>query len=327
MSDYSIICAIEAGRLETQTILMLNTLKRFGGALSSARVIAFQGRQGPRISAATEQVLKDLGVEYVVSTQDNRAPWFNYTNKIAAVEYAQKTFTTPWRMWLDSDIVFLSEPSFVKMLKPYDCDFLARFEYTAPAEHAGETVHAEYWRQIARICSVDLAATPYEQLDLPATSMKPYFNSGFMVWNANTDFAETYAKNFYRILAARVTPKTTGPWFADQVALTPTIAALRLRHRMMTSEDHLMLFAYHLADRAFLDRLPSASAVHYSKSRDPASRQDFDALVVAQVPQMQEIFDAAERIPTNSLPSMPERARTVWRRARQKLYVKTCRPV
>lgn len=327
MPRFSIVCAIEAGRLEAQTLLMLKTLRRFAGELGSCPAVAFQGRSGQPVSPATVRELARLNVDYVFRPDLNQAPWFNYTNKIAAVQYAQEAFSTPWCLWLDSDILFLHEPSFCNDNALSETDFHARFEYLAPAVSGADDPAAAYWEQICALCGVRFADMGCHDLDLPAKRMKPYFNSGVFLWRADTGFADRYAENFYRILSARIAPEGIGPWFADQVSLTPTIAGLDLEWRMLDARDHLMLFQGAAQDKVFLDVLPQANLVHYSKARTGADSAAFDALVLDRRPGLADMLAEHDGFTAGRRPSLPDRARMLSRRLRQQLYVRRCRAV
>lgn len=324
MSQFSIICAIEAGRLEAQTLLMLTTLKQFGGALGQSRIVAFQGRRGEKISIGTRRRLADMDVEYVYDTALNKAPWFNYTNKIAALRYAQDTFTTPWRVWLDSDILFLDEPDFAQGTTLDGSDFQARFEYLPPAFGETDETHLAYWSQACALCDVAFEDIGFHDLDLPPKRMKPYFNSGMFLWRGATDFAQTYERNYYRILAARIAPKGIGPWFADQVSLTPTVQALNLNWRMLPPQDHLMLFDVANAAAGAHARISDASLVHYSKARNLPQRTLFDPLVIARRPALAEMFQTFDSYPDQAGIGVINRARNTLRRLRQAAYKRRC---
>lgn len=327
MSQFSIICAIEAGRLEAQTLLMLTTLKRFAGSLGASRIVAFQGRSGEEVSAATRKKLAALNVEYVYRPEFNRAPWFNYTNKIAAVRFAQEEFDTRWRIWLDSDIIFLDEPSFSEEQTLENTDFQARFEFLSPAMTQTDDTFASYWSQVCEICDVQIEDIGFYDLDLPVQRMKPYFNSGVFFWRAETDFAEIYSRNFYRLLDAKIMPRGIGPWFADQVSLTPTIYKLNLRWRMLSPADHLMIFTNSLENRLFLDILPRANLVHYSKSRNAPYRATLDPLLLARRPELEEVLRAHDTFDIRKFTGLTSKFRKYSRRMRQEIYARTCKDI
>lgn len=77
--DLTLVCCIEHGRLESQTLLMIRSLRAFGMELAQLPVIAVVGRIGAPLSADTVQELKKLRVQLVYSPHhENPFPWFNY---------------------------------------------------------------------------------------------------------------------------------------------------------------------------------------------------------------------------------------------------------
>lgn len=324
MSEFSLVCAIEAGKLEAQTVLMLKSMRMCGGVWAKAKAVAFQGRSGAPISRETRQLLDTLDVEFVFGKQYNRAPWFNFSNKIAAMEYAQSALKTPWLIWLDSDIIFLREPLFTRTLQSTTADFIARFEYLPPAEVEGRDSFSNYWARIFEVCGVPKDDRGYVDLDFPPTRMKPFFNSGIMLWRSESRFVEAYARNFYRIVAARIAPSGVGPWFADQAAIPPSLVGLGLKWDLLALQDHLMLFSYHLQDPAFREALPRTNLVHYSKSRDAPFKAEFDQLVLGEYPQLGPLFDMAEKISAAQRIGAVFRMQRLYRRARQSLFARSC---
>lgn len=306
---------------------MLTTLRQFGGELTTCPVVAFQGRTGHPISAESLSTLADLNVEYVYDTQLNRAPWFNYSNKIAAVSYAQNTFTTPWNIWLDSDVVFLDAPAFATRADLESADFHARFEYLPPAVSQDDHEFASYWTALCRQSGVEFDDLAYYDLDLPSKRMKPFFNSGVFLWRTASDFAQTYARNYYRLIDARIAPKGIGPWFADQVTLTPTIAALKMNWKLLDVEDHLMMFEGVVDDPTFSDVIARANIVHYSKSRNDPYRARFDPLLVARRPELRALLEKYDTTPPLTRRHPMASARMSARRLRQALYVRRCKSI
>jgi hypothetical protein len=56
---------VERGRLEAQTILLCQSIRRFCGAYRDAPIYAFQPRRGTQASAKTLAALEALGVIYI----------------------------------------------------------------------------------------------------------------------------------------------------------------------------------------------------------------------------------------------------------------------
>jgi len=63
--DITFVCCVESGSLESQTIRMVESLRRYGGKFSTAPVIAVTPWFGPPLSKSTLQVFDNLKVTYL----------------------------------------------------------------------------------------------------------------------------------------------------------------------------------------------------------------------------------------------------------------------
>ena len=64
----TIVTSVEASPLEAQVLLLVESLRNFGGAWSNTDVIAVKPRRGPRISSLTLREFRRFGVEYIDRT-------------------------------------------------------------------------------------------------------------------------------------------------------------------------------------------------------------------------------------------------------------------
>jgi hypothetical protein len=109
-SQITFVSCIEHGRLEDETVLMLETLRPNGGELANARALVVEGRRGAPLANSTKKTLSRLNAELIYDRTINPAPWFNYSNKLVACTLAQRLATTPLVAWLDSDVLIAGEP-------------------------------------------------------------------------------------------------------------------------------------------------------------------------------------------------------------------------
>lgn len=326
MPDFSVVTAIEAGRIERQAVLMLQTLRAFGGPLRDVPVLACIGRKGPKLSPYTLKTLKDLNVELVHAEHLNQAPWFNYSNKIAAVRAAEAQCRSDYIAWLDADIFVAGTPDFLS-LDP-QVDFTARFEFTGPIVKDDDSRYHAFWKAACQLRDVEFDTIPMFDLDLPKTRSKPYFNSGVFAWRRGSGFVEEYSTSFWALLRAGLAPKGIGPWFADQISITLALYKLDLRWQMLGIRDNTMLFKFFLEDEAFLAAAPNAAILHYSKSRDMPNAPRFDAILRQANPDLHAFVTKAEaalEIPGHQ--SLSARARVGLRKLRQSAFLKSVREV
>ena len=198
MIEITFVCCIEYGALEDQTLLMLRSLRRYGGALSNAPVLAVQPRRGPALRPSTVSELASLGTTLVVDPKRSSLQWFNFANKIAAVQIAQEQASTPLVAWLDSD-VFVAAPPLELVLEDGE-DFAARAEFLPPAVRQNDPTHVPYWRALCDLMGVDFDAVPSLYVDHRDEHIRMYFNSGVFSWRRTSSFARLYVEFFERLI-------------------------------------------------------------------------------------------------------------------------------
>ena len=284
-SPLSFVCCIEHGRLEAQTLTMVRSLRQFGGALASAPVIAVIGRTGARLRPDTLRELADLEVELVHAKHHNPAPWFNYANKIVAVQIADELATTEQVAWLDSDILVADDLSGL-VLAPQE-SFAARAEWLPPAVFENDPSSAEhlpYWRQLCELLGTRVEALPWLQLGHNERRVLGYFNSGVLVWRRGCGFAPAYREAFCTLLQSRLAQKGNVFFTADQVILAPVIIRQGLPWRHLERQHHHMIFQGFIDGPNPSPPMCDAAIIHYSRSMSWPHRPRFIARLTRERP-------------------------------------------
>lgn len=281
------VCCIEHGRLEAQTLLMIKSLRRFGGALADAPVMAVIGRTGAPLRSRTHEMLGELGVRIVRAERRNPASWFNYANKVVAVAVAEEYAGTPQVAWLDSDILVAGDLRDLA-LAPHEC-FAARGEWLPPAVFENDpssAAHLPYWAQLCRLLGTEIEALPWIEVMEGKPRIRAYFNSGVFVWRRGCGFAPAYFDAFCRLLRSRLAQKDRTFFSADQVILGPVVFGASLPWRHLERRHHHMTF------QAFIDGpdpsppMTHASVIHYSRSLDPSHRDRFMRRLATETPAL-----------------------------------------
>jgi hypothetical protein len=238
--DLTLVCCVEHGRLEGQTLLMVRSLRAFGGTLAQLPVIAVVGRIGAALSRDTIEEFEKLGVELIHSPhRDNPFPWFNYANKVVAVTLANRICSSKTIAWIDSDILFAAQPD--GLILADDEDFAGRCEPIMASVEADSPVNRAYWAALCRVTLSNFDDLIWMDRDNKAKKIL-YFNSGAFVWRRSSDFAHTYADAFSRLLKSRIAQKDGSFFAADQIILNGVITRAKLRWRHMRLQDHHMIF-------------------------------------------------------------------------------------
>ena len=227
----TVVCCIESGSLEENTVRLVESLRRFGGIFQSIPIVAVTPRFGPPLSRRTLLVLDSLNARHVRFRARNSYSWNGFLNKPLALAHIEQSLTTESICWLDSDILVLNEPVLLALSQSED--FLASISDFANNGTNGAGAQEQYWRKVARIVGVDLASVPWVRTPLDSKRIRAYFNSGVFVYRRNTSFGQHFLKSCLDIFDARIKSSADDVFFIDQVALGLTAARMGLRVRYL----------------------------------------------------------------------------------------------
>jgi len=283
--DITAVCCVEFGRLEEQTILMVRSLREFGGAFASIPVLAVIGRRGAPLRKATIEEFRRLGVRVVKSkAADNPATWLNYANKVAAVATAEALAETSQITWFDSDIFVLQEPSAIRLAEGEE--LAAQCHHLPPAVLEGDETHVAYWTRVCALFGLEFADVPWTRAADHLPRQKLNFTSGVFTWRRGSGFAQSYSDAVRRLLDARIA-QATGEFFtADQVVLTPLIVRDAIRWRSLSVADHSIVLGPFLeAGGSDVPPFEEARIIHYSNSFAEPYRPLMEERLRIQVPE------------------------------------------
>jgi hypothetical protein len=270
-----VVTVIEAGPLEQQVCLLVESLRRWGGRLAEAPVIAIKPRSGPRISSATLSVLERLNVEYRSIDRNDCFQWFAWLNKTAAVRHI--AVSRPGAIvWFDADILVLNEPSEL-LLDPADPN-APQFAACASDKNIGTTrdddEFAPYFRAACQTLGVDFASLPYILTEEERIPVRAYWNSGVYAFTGNSGLAELHHDFTLSLVAKGVGSHESKLYFSDQVSL-----GLAVHHLGLTRKNLPQNYNYAIQPRDVDVRLREAnkniSILHYHGCLWPSS---FDKL-------------------------------------------------
>jgi hypothetical protein len=215
-----VVTVIEAGPIEQQVCLLVESLRCWGGRLAEAPVIAIKPRFGPRISSATHTVLERLNVEYLSIQRNDSFQWFPWLNKTAAVRHiaAGRPGTI---IWLDADVLVLNEPSEL-LLDPLDPNS-PQFAACASDKNIG-TAHdddefAPYFRAACQTLGIDFTSLPYVLTEKERIPVRAYWNSGVYAFASSSGFAELHHDFTLSLIEKGIGSHESKLFFSDQISL------------------------------------------------------------------------------------------------------------
>lgn len=148
------VCCVESGSLETQSIRMIESMRRWGGRFSDCSIMAVTPRFGPPIAEKTKRIFEKLNVTYIRFQSKGSYSWFNFMNKPYAVLAAEKHSKSEFICWLDSDLIFLGEPD--QLLLAEGEDFAASPEIVGGTTDNLDDPEASYWNEAGQIIGVNM---------------------------------------------------------------------------------------------------------------------------------------------------------------------------
>jgi hypothetical protein len=319
------VCCIEAGGLEEQTVRMVDSLRRWGGALADAPVTAVSPRLNVPVSNRTRAALDRMNVRYLRTRTNKRHDWFKFLNKPYALVAAADGLQTPQVAWLDSDIVVLKEPSSLVLGDGEDFSACASDRNIGTT---GDDVNAPYFTEIAKLFGLGLGDLPMVTALREQVRIHFYFNSGLFSYRAATGFADRYLEGCVKVLESGVASRSAGIFFTDQVALGMVARSMGLRWRELPLSHNYALNADD-DDKFDPAALRDAAICHYHDSCWDPHYPKFVARLTEAYPPAGEWLRADGPV-VNRIP-MPWKAANMalrdWRERKTKRWAQQCRTV
>ena len=88
--DCAFVLCVEEGRLEAQAVLLVDSLRRFGGAYADSPVYAFSPRPARQMSAECRKALTDRRVEVLVEYLISPDEPYGTAARLAVCAWAEK---------------------------------------------------------------------------------------------------------------------------------------------------------------------------------------------------------------------------------------------
>ena len=114
-----IICT-EPGRLEGQSLMLAESIRKFCGELKNTPIYSFHPRVGEPISKQTQQAFEALQVIHQQVPINREFHEYYLANKPLVCAYAEQNIDAKILVFLDSDKCFFCEPK--EFLLPVNCN-------------------------------------------------------------------------------------------------------------------------------------------------------------------------------------------------------------
>lgn len=281
----AIVLSVERGILEHQALLLVESLRRFGGRSADLPVYAISPRPARAPGEECLARLRRLGASTIVESLIDEGEAYGTLARLAACAWAETSLGHGTIVSLDNDMVFVRPPDFSLgqadvIARPVDCKGMC-------TGGDGDGFDA-YWREASRLCGVEYDSIPWVETTVDRVRVKASYNGGMVIVRRGLGLFREAARMFAvlrgRDLAPRrigdvavvastgaVGPEASRWWGGAQAVLS--LAATRLAARVCLASPRYNVPVHLAQQAAALGRplsLIDAVLIHYHWMLDEA---------------------------------------------------------
>ena len=228
MSDVAFLICVERGRLESEALLVAESLRQWGGSAARAPLYAFAPRPVFRPPAETVGRLEAMAVTYVDRPLVTRFAEIPTLNKVAVAAWAERELAHETLVFTDTDTIFLGEPA---ELLEGDWAAAARPVERRIAGSRGKGKNEPFWRKM--YAELAVRSEPFVETAVGQMPIRAYWNSGLLAARRDAGLFGTWERALERLFDAGIVQRRW-PQFMDQLAWAGITADLHDRIRILS---------------------------------------------------------------------------------------------
>jgi hypothetical protein len=219
-----IICT-EKGYLERMSLLFARSLRTYGGKFKDAPIYSYAPRVGKNISKKTAEQFASLNVIHFYLPLNEEFSYYAIANKVFVLSHAEKTLDFDILVFIDSDMLILSEPTDLQLSPEHDIAL-------RPVGSKGVGIRDEkdpeydYWQRLYAVCNVEQIT--YTETTIDVKRIQGYWNSGLMAVRRKSKIYSQWETNLLQMLRSQTYPKN-GIYFTEQSTFSATIMGMKAR--------------------------------------------------------------------------------------------------
>jgi hypothetical protein len=322
LSTTVVIC-VEAGKLEHQASRLIESLRRWGGRLGKAPIVAIKPRMGPPLRKSTMAVFDRYEVWYASRIRVDRYEWHQYLNKAYVLRWAEEVVGTDCVTLMDCDLLVTGNAD--NWFLAGDEDFAA----CAPDKNIGSTGAGDeteaYWQAVAKALEIKIEELPWVVTAKEGLRVRLLWNSGLYTYRRSTGFATEYMNSCRRLLDARVVHKEAGSHFVDQIVLGLAQFRLGLKYRAVPHSYNYQMEGWS-GEKYCASVVREAKVIHYHNAMDPSPWPVFLAQLEHTHPEAYQWLRTIGPVPQGLPPlwSVARYSLRALRAYRRMSYLKSC---
>jgi hypothetical protein len=193
----------EAGPLEAQAVLLVESLRRFGGRHAGATVTVASPRPSRRPARATIRALEQLGAEYLALDVAGECAAYVTSWRVHTLAHLERRPGPAVLVQLDSDTLFLGDVGALCVetdasARPIDVKGMGT---TGPGDR-----FESYWSELCRLGGVELETLPFVVTTVDGATVRASHNGGFVAARRTSGLFECADELFRRTVAADLRP-------------------------------------------------------------------------------------------------------------------------
>lgn len=257
-ADTAFLICVERGRLESEAVLLVESLRAWGGAWADCPVYAFAPRRDRDPAPETVGGLTRLGTTMVHEHLVERFDEIPTFNKVAASAWAERELGQETLVFTDTDSVFLGEPTelagegWVAAMRPVDRRI---------AGSRGKGKNEPFWRKM--YAELGVREQPFVETTVGQMRIRAYWNSGLIATRRSAGLFGAWERALVRLFDAGVVQKRW-PQFMDQLSWAGVTAGVHDRVRVLSDAyNYPLRHRQALRPRARDLDLPDLVHLHY----------------------------------------------------------------
>ncbi len=217
-----ILCTEGGGQLEQESLLMVESFRKFTGSFRDAPIYSFQVRDKWDVSPKTVSQLEALGVKHQKVVLNTKYSNYPLANKPLLCAYVEQTIDADILVFLDSDLVFFSEPKEFQLQREYDVGIRPEHHKMIGSEGLVDP-NDEYWMRLYSIAGVR-EPNHFVTTTVDRKKIRAFWNSGVVAVRRKQGIFTAWKQTIEELLEEN-TIITQENWYYEQSALSAAICA------------------------------------------------------------------------------------------------------
>lgn len=268
MSSVEIIICTEKGRLESEAMLLIASLREFGGCLSNTPIYSYQPRKQFKISPSTAAFFSEHNVVHFDIPLNVEYEHYPLANKPLACAHREQHSNADFLIFLDSDVFFYNEPSALTDLNGSDVK-LRPVDFKGVGSNMSGDENEEYWKDLYHTLGVTVKRTV--ESTVTGEKILEYYNSGHIVTKREIGLFTRWLKNFRRVMDCGLSPRGENLYFVEQTVFAATVSQMMLKVAEFEKEYNFPAFCAEgeiVKDRWKVDDFEQLVSLHYHRLFD-----------------------------------------------------------